>query len=130
MIDQSVRRLLESAIDTPIKLQLVLMFHENQQLRVTASQVADRMYRDIWSIREALRELAESGVLVETVTKDGPAYHFRPAYELAEPIRRLMQCYNEPLERDRLHHILRQIAGDAQYRRAMRVGVAFETISF
>jgi hypothetical protein len=130
MIDQSVRSLLEDVVDTPLKLQLVLLFVEHQQLRATAAQVANRMYRDIWSTREALRELAESGVLSETMTREGPVYAFCPSCELAEPIHRLVQCYNEPLERDRLHRTLREIAGDASYRRAMRMGIAFESMSF
>lgn len=130
MIDQSVRSLLEGAIDTPLKLQLVLMFAEHQHLRATAAQVADRIYRDIWSTREALRELAESGVLSETNTPDGPAYAFCPSCELAESIRRLIDCYNEPLERDLIHRTLREIAGDASYRRAARMGIAFESLSF
>lgn len=130
MIDQSVRSLLEGVIDTPLKLQLVLMFAEHQHLRATAAQVADRIYRDIWSTREALRELAESGVLSETNSPDGPVYAFCPACELAEPIRRLIHCYNEPLERDLIHRMLREIAEDASYRRAVRMGIAFESLSF
>ncbi|ABU58865.1 MULTISPECIES: hypothetical protein [Roseiflexus] len=130
MIDQSVRSLLEGVIDTPLKLQLALMFAERRCLYATAAQVADRIYRDIWSTREALRELAEGGVLSETMTKDGPAYAFCPSGELAEPIRRLVQCYNEPLERDLLYRTLREIAGDASYRRAVRMGIAFESMSF
>ncbi|MFQ3631489.1 hypothetical protein [Roseiflexus sp.] len=130
MIDQSVRSLLEGVIDTPLKLQLVLMFAEHQNLCATAAQVADRIYRDIWSTREALRELAESGVLSEASTKNGPAYAFCPSHELAEPIRRLLQCYNEPLERDLIHRTLREIVGDASYRRAVRMGIAFESLSF
>lgn len=130
MIDQSVRSLLERVIDTPLKLQLVLMFAEHQNLCATAAQVADRIYRDIWSTREALRELAESGVLSEAVTKDGPAYTFCPSHDLAEPIHRLMQCYNEPMERDLIHRALREIVGDASYRRAVRMGIAFESLSF
>ncbi|MCS6841914.1 MAG: hypothetical protein NZ699_10575 [Roseiflexus sp.] len=130
MIDQSVRLLLEGVIDTPLKLQLVLMFAEHQHLRATAAQVADRIYRDIWSTREALRELAESGVLCETNTPDGPVYSFCPSRDLAESIQRLIQCYNEPLERDLIHRTLREIAGDAPYRRAVQMGIAFESLSF
>lgn len=130
MIDQSVRLLLEKVIDTPLKLQLVLMFVEHQCLRATAAQVADRIYRDIWSTREALSELARSGILSETDTKDGPVYSFCPSCESAESIRRLVKAYNEPLERDMIHRMLREIAGDASYRRAVQMGVAFESFSF
>lgn len=130
MIDQNVRTLLETTIDTPIKLQLLLMFHENQQLHLSAPDVAERIYRDIWSTREALRELSESRVLAEAVNSSGAEYMYRPSYEYLEPIRRLVQSYNEPMERDLLQRALRDIAGNAPYRRAMRVGVAFESLNF
>ncbi|MEN9937961.1 MAG: hypothetical protein RLZZ387_4540 [Chloroflexota bacterium] len=130
MIDPTIQRLFEQAVDTPTKLQLLLLFHESPKLEVTALQVAERTYRDIWSTREALRELAEDGVLVVMGGRDEPAYRYRPASHQVEPIRRLIDSYNEPLERDQLQFALRQIASDAPYRRALRGGLAFEAVVF
>jgi hypothetical protein len=129
MIDPTILRLLEQAVDTPTKLQLLLLFHENPRLEVTAAQIAQRTYRDIWSTREALRELAEDGVLDAAPGRDEPFYRYRPSVDCVEGIRRLMHSYNEPLERDKLLHTLRQIAGDAPYRRAMRGGVSVEAFA-
>lgn len=129
MIDPTIVRLLEQAVDSPIKLQLLLLFHENPRLEATAAQIAQRTYRDIWSTCEALRELAEDGVLYAVPGRDEPLYRYRPALDSLEAIRRLMHSYNEPLERDRLLHVLRQIASDAPYRRAIRGGQDYEALA-
>ncbi|HWQ13272.1 MAG TPA: hypothetical protein VNL77_10750 [Roseiflexaceae bacterium] len=130
MIDPTILGLLEQAVDSPVKLQFLLLFHENPYLEATAAQIAQRTYRDIWSTSEALRELAEDGVLLAVHGREEPCYRYRPAPERLDAIRRLIQSYNEPLERDTLHRALRQIASDAPYRRAMRGGLAYEAIAF
>ena len=117
MIDPTVQRLLEQVIDSPIKLQLLLLYYENPRFQGTGSEIAARTYRDIWSTREALRELAEDGLLSATGASD-PVYGYRPHSEYRESIARLIQCYNEPLERDRLQVALQAIARNAPYRRA------------
>jgi hypothetical protein len=129
MIDSSVQRLLEEVIDSPVKLQIILMFYENRGMEGTASQFANRIYRDIWSTREALRELAEDGILSTTAIGGEPVYHYRPHAEYVEPIFRLAQGYNEPLERDKIQRAVRDIAIYAPYRRAAGgVAVEWQTI--
>ncbi len=125
MIDPTVRQLLEEAIDSPIKLQLLLLFHESPRIALTATQVANRIYRDIWSTREALHELHQDGVL--TAEGDEQRYSYRPRLDYVERITRLVYCYNEPIERDHIQHTLREICEDALYRRARRqIRGAFE----
>lgn len=117
MIDCAVLRLIEQVIDSPLKLQLLLMFCENLRMEGTASQIAQRAYRDIWSTREALQEMTEDGILA-TGTKGGePVYRYRPRVEYLEPIVRLCQAYNEPIERDVLQQKVRETASYARYRR-------------
>jgi hypothetical protein len=125
MIDPTIQRLLEQTIDSPIKLQLLLLYYENPRLEGTAFQIAERIYRDIWSTREALRELAEDGLL-SVVAGAEPVYHYRPRAEYSEPIFRLVQSYNEPLERDQLQRALREIASYAPYRRASHGAFSFD----
>ena len=127
MIDPTVQHLLEQVIDSPIKLQLLLLYDENPRFQGTGSQIAARTYRDIWSTREALRELAEDGLLSTTGTAD-PVYSYRPHTEYREPISRLIQCYNEPLERDRLQAALHEIARNAPYRRAANGALSFDRL--
>ncbi len=117
MIDPSVQHLLEQAIDTPIKLQLLFVYYENPRFEGTAAQIAERIYRDIWSTRQALCEMAEDGLLFAAGTGE-PIYRYRPHPDHREPIFRLAQSYNEPLERDQLQRTLREIASYAPFRRA------------
>jgi hypothetical protein len=126
MIDSTVQRLLEEAIDSPVKLQLILMFYENRGMEGTASQFANRIYRDIWSTREALRELAEDGILSVSNIAGEPIYHYHPRAELVDPIFRLVHSYNEPLERDKIQRALREVASYAPFRRASSGNSAFE----
>jgi hypothetical protein len=126
MIDPTVQRLLEHVVDSPIKLQIVLLFCDNTRMSGTASQLANRIYRDIWSTREALHELTEDGILK---TVDGPGetiYCYWPALEHIEPIARLYESYNEPLERDHLQRAVREVASYAPYRRANGGMLVFE----
>jgi hypothetical protein len=127
MIDPTIQRLLEQAIDSSIKLQLLLMYYENSRFEGTALQVAERTFRDIWSAREALRELAEDGILAASGSGE-PVYRYRPAAEFREPIFRLVQSYNEPLERDQIQRALREIASYAPYRRASQGALSFDRL--
>lgn len=126
MIDSSIQQLLEQAIDSPIKLQLCLILYENRQLEGSATQFANRIYRDIWSTREALRQLAEDGIMVSQSTHGEPIYRYRPRSEYVEGLTHLAQSYNEPLERDKIQRMLREIASYAPYRRSNRIKGAFE----
>ena len=126
MVDSTIQRLLEKAIDSPIKLQLCLLFDENQRMMGSAAELANRIFRDIWSTREALRELAEDGVLCVRGIVSDPIYSYRPRAEYIDPIFRLAQSYNEPIERDAIQHALREVASYARYRRAALGGAAFE----
>lgn len=119
MIDPMVQQLLEHAIDSPVKLHLLLVFYENPRLEATPRAIADRICRDIWSVAEALQELAEDGVMVHAATANGdPLYRYGPAVDHLEAIERLINGYNDPLERDLLHRSLRDVAAYAPYRRA------------
>ncbi|HEX5689318.1 MAG TPA: hypothetical protein VFX76_04915 [Roseiflexaceae bacterium] len=127
MIDPTIQRLLEQAIDSSIKLQLLLMYYENPRYEGTAQQVAERIFRDIWSAREALRELAEDGILGISGAGE-PVYRYRPIAEFRESIFRLIQSYNEPLERDQIQRALREIASYAPYRRASQGSLSFDRL--
>jgi hypothetical protein len=126
MVDIAIQRLLETAIDSPIKLHLCLLFDENPRMEGSASELANRIYRDIWSTRQALRELAEDGVLCVSNHTGEPIYRYRPRPEYVDAIFRLTQSYNEPIERDAIQRALREVASYATYRRTMTGGASFE----
>ena len=126
-IDPLVQRLLTQAINSPLKLHLILLFHENPRLVGTARQIVQRIFRDIWSTRAALRELADEGILGVTDSAGEPVYSYRPRTEHRVPIARLVECFNDPFARDQLHARLRELAHDTLYRRNLAHGMAEAT---
>lgn len=119
MVDPLVQRLLERAIDSPVKLHLLLLFHENPRLEATASAIAERICRDIWSVSQALQELADDGVMLRAATAHGePVYRYAPLDEFVDAIHRLIRGYDDPLERDLLQRSIRDLASYAPFRRA------------
>jgi hypothetical protein len=119
MIDPMIQRFLEHAIDTPVKLHLLLMFHENPRLEATANQIANRVCRDIWSVAQALDELVQDGIMACACSGHGePTYGYAPQTENHEPIRRLIRGYDDPIERDLLQRQIRDLALYAPYRRS------------
>lgn len=117
MIDSHVHQLLEQAIDSPTKLHILLIFHENPQLEASATRMAERSCRDIWSVTQSLHEMAEDGILTTCHAKGDMHFRYRPQPERVEAIRSLVRGYDDPLEREVLHHVLRDIASYAPYRR-------------
>lgn len=111
MIDHCVQNLLEEVIDSPAKLQLLLLFHDNPWLEATPILVAERACRDIWSTLGSLQELADAGILNVCNCKGGdPIYSYRPAPHRSEVISRLALCYEDPIKRDALHRSVRELA--------------------
>ena len=47
MIDPTLHELIEQTINSPIKLQLVLLFHENPMLELDVKQASNRIYRSL-----------------------------------------------------------------------------------
>jgi hypothetical protein len=118
MVDPLVQRLLEQAVDSPVKLHLLLLFHENPRLEAAPRVIAERVCRDIWSVSQALQELAEDRVLLSIPIPGDQMYRYAPAEDLLEAIDRLLLGYDDPLERDKLQHCIRDLARYAPYRRA------------
>ena len=117
MVDPMVQNLLEQAIDSPVKLHLLLLFHENPGLEATPRVIAERVCRDIWSVTQALQELAEDRVLLSIPIPGDQLYRYAPAEDLLEAIGRLLRGYDDPLERDKLQRSIRDLARYAPYRR-------------
>lgn len=128
MFDPKVEHLLKEIIDTPTKLQLLLLFCENPNIEGTARQLAERTFRDIWSASEALRELTEDGIVVAFDGFGELLYRYQPISELVHPIQQLHQYYNEPIERDYVQQLVREAASYAPYRRASHGNVMFERL--
>ncbi|RRR71199.1 MAG: hypothetical protein EI684_11950 [Candidatus Viridilinea halotolerans] len=114
MVDPLVQELLEGSVDTPVKLQLLLMFSENPRMEATPSAIADRVCRDIWSVNQALYELADDGIMLQAAALNGePIYRYEPNIDHHEAIARLVTCYDDPFTREALHAALRNISRSA-----------------
>jgi hypothetical protein len=121
-IDPLIQRLLVQAINSSLKLHLALLFHENPHLEGSAPQITERIYRDIWSAREALRELAQDGILGVSGAGE-PVYSYRPRPEHRLPIALLVERFNDPFARDQIHAQLRDLARDTLYRHSLTQGI-------
>jgi predicted transcriptional regulator len=117
MIDPNVQYLLRQAIDSPTKLHLLLIFHEHATQEVTPALMAERACRDIWSVSQALNELAQDGILHKEQVAGESIYYYRPRAEFIESIHSLLIDYNDPLQRGKLHRSIRELAEQAPLRR-------------
>jgi hypothetical protein len=118
MIDRQVQQLLQQAVDTPVKLHLVVIFYEHPVLQVTPAWMAQHTCRDIWSVTEALLELAEDGILEVSQVAGELTYCYRPHPEYIQPIATLIRDYNDPLARKTLRRSLQDVAPHALLRRS------------
>ncbi len=118
MIDMHVQQLLKHAVDTPIKLHLLLIFHEHAIAETTSAHMSERACRDIWSVKQALDELAEDGILqILRTNGDQPHYRYHPSPDYLRAIHVLIDQYYDPLERNELHRSLRELAPYVSLRR-------------
>lgn len=113
MLDPQVVYLLESTIDTSCKLAVALKFLDHRGLHATPSEMAVRVCRDIWSVESALEELAADGVLV----RREPRFALNLSPEISAQLALLRDTYAQPLQRDELHKLLRELETYAPYRR-------------
>jgi predicted transcriptional regulator len=87
-------------------------------MEATAAKIADRVCRDIWSVSQSLDELVEDGVMARSLAPTGEVYYrYAPQPENHEPIRRLISGYDDPIERDLLQRLIRDLSTYAAYRR-------------
>lgn len=119
MVEQTLQHLIETVIDSPVKLHLLLIFHEQPRNEVSAAAMAERACRDIWSVSDALDELAADGALVRLPATNGHhLYRYQPATALIEPILTLLRAYDDPMKRDAIQRAIRTSADYAPFRRA------------
>jgi hypothetical protein len=112
MLDSSLRRLLEEAVNTSTKLTIVLLYTGQLRFAATPQAISQRLCQDIWSVEEALRELAGDGILMY----DGDQYHYCPGPEWSAALARLVTTYDEPLHRQEMMRVVSDLDRYAPYR--------------
>jgi hypothetical protein len=111
MADLSVPTFLERVVNTRTKLHILLVFYENRHMRATIRDVAQRCSRDIWSIEQAIEEMAATGLFTAVRSIGGDTlYVFDPDESYVEPIQELMRQYDDPLEREELFQIIHELS--------------------
>lgn len=110
MLDERVQAVLEEAVNTSTKLAIVLMFAEQPNLIATSSQLQQRVCRDIWSVKQALDELVEAGVLRVC----GGSYGIMPGIHRALTL--LLRAYDEPLGRQEIIRTVADLESYAPFR--------------
>ena len=115
MLDASLRRLLEEAVNSSTKLAIVLLLAERKELAATAPEISRRVCRDIWSVETALREIADDGIIA---CADGQ-FAYRPTQTWRDALDRLLAVYDEPLLRQEIVSIVGELDRYAPYREAL-----------
>lgn len=115
MLDPRVTEILDNAVNTSCKLAIVLMYLEHPTLCVSATEMAARVCRDIWSVEAALEELVEDGVL----GRYDKRYICDVQHDLQTQLRLLYETYAHPLLRDKLQSRLRDLERYAPYRKEL-----------
>ena len=116
MLDSSLRRLLEEAVNTSTKLAIVLLYVDRPSFAAMPQEISQRICRDIWSVEEALQELAEDGILVH----QGGRYHYHPAPDRSGDLARLVTAYDEPLHRLDIMRVVADLDRYAPYRHVLK----------
>lgn len=118
MLETDIRKLLEEAVNTSCKLAIVMVFaqHRHQHLTSTPAQMSQRLCRDIWSIEEAMQELAQDDIL--GVCED--LYQLLPSATRHEALFRLITVYDEPMRRQEIMQLVGELDSYAPYRKLLK----------
>ena len=106
-------------IDAPLKLQLVLLFHNHPHYCGDAWSLSEWLREGPWAIEEALEALAEAGFLGRVETDNRDRYRLEPSLEHWSTLEQLVVCYEDPLRRDRIYELVRLADRERQFRASM-----------
>ena len=116
-MDASCKRLIvPGLVDSPLKLQLLLLFYRHPRLCGEAHCLNDWLHESPWAIEEALDALAATDLL------DRIERHGRIVYCLVQNtslwpwLDALVLCYDDPLRRDQVYSLVREADRERQFR--------------
>jgi hypothetical protein len=110
-------------VDSPLKLQLVLLFYRHPRWCGDAQAVSEWMHESPWQIEEALDGLVSVGLL-NCVEESGRAlYHLMPSFEHWALLVQFVHCYDDPLRREDIYTSVRAADRERQFH-ALAVGAA------
>lgn len=104
-MDPQLAEFIETVVNSPLKLDLVLFFFHNQQTVDTAVDIGRRTGRNAGEVSQALEDLCRSKVLSKQETGDEPAFGYTQDGYIAGRVEQLSRYCNH----DHRYEILTQI---------------------
>ena len=103
-------------IDSPLKLQLFLLFYRHPGLCREVRCVIEWLHESPWAIEESLEALATSGLITRSEKQGRAIYCLDVNTALWPRLNRLVNCYDDPLQRDEVYALVRQADRERQFR--------------
>lgn len=103
-------------IDSPLKLQLLLLFYRHRHLCGAALQLNDWLHESPWAIQEALDALADMKLLNRTERSGRTQYCLECNASLLARLEALARCYDDPLRRDDVYALVHEADRERQFR--------------
>ena len=110
------RLLTPGIIDTPLKLQLLLLFYRHPRYCGDSRSLSEWLREDPWAVHESLEGLSEAGLLGCVKCSGHTSYRLEPSLEHWNTFEQLVTCYYDPLRRDQIYELLRQADRERQFR--------------
>lgn len=110
-MEEEVARLLEQCIDSKIKLDLVLFFHDHPRFVDTAEAIANWLAKDVGQVESALKALARAGIVERFQLGSGKyvLYAYTKSSRIRDTVAALSRLYHEN-EQERIA-IVRRLMG-------------------
>jgi hypothetical protein len=116
-MDASCKRLIvPGLVDSPLKLQLLLLFYRHPHLCGEAGCLNQWLHESPWAIEEALDALARVGLLDRVERHGRVLFCSRQNRTLSPCMDALALCYDDPLRRDQVYTLVREADRERQFR--------------
>jgi hypothetical protein len=102
-------------LDSRLKLHLMLQFLNHPQLVTSAVALSERLRENPWAVADALEELAASHLLANTAQLGTPFYRLGSDLLHYARLERLLEAFNDPHLRDRIHDLVADADRERQY---------------
>src|SRR3954469_5454637 len=116
-MDTSCKNLIVAGlIDSPLKLQLLLLFHRHPHLSGEARRLNDWLHESPWAIEEALDALAMNGFIARSEQQGCTLYRLELNTALWPQLDLLVSCYDDPLRRDDIYMLVHEVDRERRFR--------------
>jgi len=102
-------------IDTPLKLQVLLLFYRHPRWRGDARRLSEWIHESPWLIEEVLNALVAAGFLASVVQHDHALYCLQPGLERWTTLVQFVRCYDDPLRREEIYTSVRAADRERQF---------------